>query len=64
MLNSCVVLGCTNRAGSGISFHNIPCDKEKQKVWLITLRPSKLPILKHDHSLEEDYQFNYKLESE
>ena len=69
MVNSCVALGCTNRAGSGINFHKILCDEEKQKLWLIALRPSKPPNLKHtrvcsDHSLEEDYQFNYEVESE
>ena len=37
MVNSCVAFGCTNRSGSGVGFHMIPCNKERQKVWLIAL---------------------------
>ena len=36
-VNSCVALGCTNKAGSGVSFHKIPCDTETQKLWLIAV---------------------------
>ena len=71
MVNLCVAFGCSSRAGSGVSFHKVSCDKETQKLRLIENRqsPSKQPNLLHacvcsDHSLEEDYQFNYKLESE
>ena len=32
MVNSCVAFGCTNRSGSGVNFHKIPCDKELQKL--------------------------------
>ena len=64
MVNSCVAVGCTNRPGSGVHFHKIPCDKERQNLWLIALKLSKPPnLFKHtrvccDHFLEEDY---YKL---
>ena len=69
MVNSCVAFGCTNRSGSGVGFHKIPCDKEREKLWLNALKPAKPPNLKHarvcsDHFLEEDYDMNYKLESE
>ena len=43
-------LGCTNAAGSGVSFRKIPLDKETQKLWLIALRPSKPPNLKQASS--------------
>ena len=32
MLNLCVAFGCTNRSRSGIVFHKILCDKERQKL--------------------------------
>ena len=35
MVNSCVAFGCTNRYGSDVNFHKIPCDKERQKLWLV-----------------------------
>ena len=37
MVNSSVAFGCTNRYRSGVVFHKIPCDKERQKLWLISL---------------------------
>ena len=45
--NSCVVFGCTNRSGSGVVFHKIPCDKERHKVWLIALKLAYPPNLKY-----------------
>ena len=31
-LNSCVAFGCTDRSRSGVVFHKIPCDEERQKL--------------------------------
>ena len=69
MVNSCVAFGCTNRVGSGVSFHKIPTDKERQKLWLIALKLEKPPNLKHawvcsNHFLDEDYMSSYRLQSE
>ena len=57
MVNSCDAFGCTNRAGSSVSFHKIPCDKETQNVWLIALRRSMPVNLKHACVYSDHFQF-------
>ena len=47
MGNSCDAFHCTNRFGSGVVFDKIPCYKERQKVWLITLKLAKPHNLKY-----------------
>ena len=38
MVTSCVAFGCTDIFRSGVVFHKIPCDKERQKLWFIALK--------------------------
>ena len=67
MANSCVAFGCTNRSGSDFCFQKIPCDKERQELWLIALKLATPPNLKHahvccEHFPEDDYYQNHKSE--
>ena len=55
MVNSCVAFGCTNRSGSGVQFHKIPCDRERQKLWLIALRLAKPPNLQDAHVCSDHF---------
>ena len=32
MVNPCVVFGCIDRSGSGVCFHKVPCNKERNNV--------------------------------
>ena len=60
MVNSCVAFSCTNKnSGKGVYSHNIPCDKERQKLWPIALKHAEQHNLKHacvccDHFPEEN----------
>ena len=36
-VNSCVAFGCINGSGSGVNFHNIPCDKARRKLRFIAV---------------------------
>ena len=63
----CVAFGCTNRSVSVVLFHENPCDKERQQLWLIALTFAKPLNRKHalvccDHILEEDSDPNYKMQ--
>ena len=69
MVNSYVASAGTNISGSGVGFHKIPRYKERQNVWLITLRLAKPSNLKHtsvcsDHFLEDAHYSNYESLSE
>ena len=69
MVDSCVAFGCTDRSGRRVVIHKIPCDKERHKLWLVTLKLAMPTNLKHacvccDHFLEEDYYSSYKMQSE
>ena len=70
MLNSCVALGCTNiELEVALAFTIFHVLKRHNNCGLLHLDLLSHRILKHalmrsDNSLVEDYQFNYKLESE
>ena len=58
MVNACAVFDCNTRSGSGVVFHKIQCDKQRQRLWLTAHRLAKPPNLKHarvcsDHFLRE-----------
>ncbi len=69
MPNSCVAYGCTNRdtaecRSTGVTFHRIPLNPERHKVWLRALRRkdwSPGPMndsyrVCSDHFLDSDYK--------
>ena len=69
MLPLVVLIDLEVASGSGINFRKTPCDKERQKLRLNELKIAKPPNQKvacvsSDHTMEEDYDMNYKLESE